>query len=428
MMDAEKIKNQFKEAFLEQEHEYCWSYPVEMDLRVKCNGKAIYTRPTRFSYDGYAGDPRSRSVWELLKRPFTRKRYIHGSERIELDFKSIKVPITSYDQHGQLSQAFRGSGSQEELVQHEGFNRALESLGRIHSDLYDSIPGYEYSMPAAPWLFDHQVDLHVGEEGAWQKDIWSDSFIDAWIEEVIDENFVELSDDQQAWPQKKLIKWLQEQFPEAEKVPSKRGYKYFFKRTYLDERGEAFSDEIWDRIFWIDKPITGYARDGGGPYYMELQFRGLELDKNSVSFVLSNKKASFEDLKASYEFVDEHEDDVFLKEYTAMQAEAQPEEPKSFFKNVWLRVAVSFSSYVSLHAAMTWEQISPDLWLPLLIGVVVSSFLMKVFLPTVFFVLTLAGLIGVYDHLTEFEILSSIGNLIFALVALYIGIKCLIDK
>ena len=89
-------------------------------------------------------------------------------------------------------------------------------------------------MPDAPWLFDYQVDLHVDEESAWQKGIWSDTFIASWIEETLDQNFVEINEEQQQWPQKKLVKWIQAQFPEDEKAPTKRGYKYFFNRTCLN--------------------------------------------------------------------------------------------------------------------------------------------------------------------------------------------------
>ena len=396
-------------------------------MRIKCTGKAIYTRPARLSYDAYAGDERGRSLWEYLKWPFTKKRYIHGSERIELDFKSIKIPITSYDQHSHISRAFRTSDSLDELLRCDEFNIAIQSLGSMESDQYDTIPGYDYSMPDAPWLFDYQVDLHVDEESAWQKGIWSDTFIASWIEETLDQNFVEINEEQQQWPQKKLVKWIQAQFPEDEKAPTKRGYKYFFNRTYLDDNGEPFTMDLWDNIDWIDKPISGYAWDGAA-YDMELRFRDLELDPTSIVFLINNTKINFEDLKTCYEFVDEQGDDVFLEEYKAQQEAAKTEVPASVFQNVWLRTGITLTCFVGVNLAKTWEIVSPDWWLVLLLGVIVSAFVMRVFLPTACATLSLGGFIGSFNHLTEFEFLSSIGNLMFAVIALWFGAKFVFNR
>jgi hypothetical protein len=227
---------------------------------------------------------------------------------------------------------------------------------------------------------------------------------------------------QQDWTQKKLIKWLQKQFPKAERIPSKRSFDYFITKNYFDNKGNKLTEELTDRFLSIDKPISGYARDGA-EYRMEPQFEGLKLESDSVSIFLDKKKVSFDDLKACYEFIGNKNNEFHSGEHAE---EADTKETKSYislFHNRWLRTGLGLFSFMAIVAAINWGGISMGKGLTFLIVVIILTFFMRVFLATAFAVLAVIGFIGSFGHFIEFEILSGIGNLIFGLVFCAFGLE-----
>lgn len=306
-MDSDRLKLLFEAAFFDAEGCYIARPFEQLNLTIECSGRAIFSRRARYSYLSYRGDTRRRGVWEIIRRPFGKKRHIYGSERIELKFNYVRIPIVSADQHAHLSDALSKTTNIADLLLSVGFNEATSSLGDFDPDEYELIPGFDELVPEAVWLYDgetHGVDHYqdITASSLEQTAMWSEELVDNWISEIEHAAEIDLGEKYE-WPRERLITWIQEKFPNSIKLADKNAFKYIYTHTYHDDQGTEFDYDTWGRIEEIDTPIYGYALSDGIGYEEYFTLRDLKISDNNLSFYVNDEAVNFDALKNAYSVI-----------------------------------------------------------------------------------------------------------------------------